>query len=453
MRGPFLRGLSMAAALWLLLSLTACARPSAQGSAASAPQEAQIEEADAPGPLVVVGMSEITNVYAEAMGAALGTDVELVQTSNETDERMIADFAAGRASYDVLELFSGMGVYYSADGFVDKGFYADITDVEGVREAVQAMLPVLRAHVSRDGRYFALPTELRTKTLSFDGALYEAWQAGSLDTYGREHFTVVTDADARFLGGMEKRPYDTWPELIGAFSNDGFRLLHVSGDTIANALLEQYVLGMDEEGFSFDTEGFVSVLELKKACFSETETGALDGTASPLRVDFNSFSTYFIDRSVSPPTAVRERNREVFAPPTVDEKGRLAASVTELAVNAFSTRKKAAFRFLSAAADVGLNGRPDYDPVLHGAMRYGSLYSAACYADNAHLVEVVGEEPEAQARWLALTERLAVSSSAGFLTAFHNEIFPMYLDGAIDAAQCAALTQQRYEMYRMEQGG
>ena len=43
-------------------------------------------------------------------------------------------------------------------------------------------------------------------------------------------------------------------------------------------------------------------------------------------------------------------------------------------------------------------------------------------------------------------------TDAGFLTAFHLELFPQYLDGAITAEQCAAQTQERYRMYKLEQG-
>lgn len=40
----------------------------------------------------------------------------------------------------------------------------------------------------------------------------------------------------------------------------------------------------------------------------------------------------------------------------------------------------------------------------------------------------------------------------GYLTSFYLEIYPMYRDGAITAEQCARMTQERFEMYKAEQG-
>ena len=63
-----------------------------------------------------------------------------------------------------------------------------------------------------------------------------------------------------------------------------------------------------------------------------------------------------------------------------------------------------------------------------------------------------GLDLENQARWREMQANLVPITDAGFLTSFNLELFPQYLDGAITAEQCAAQTQERYRMYKLEQG-
>ena len=77
---------------------------------------------------------------------------------------------------------------------------------------------------------------------------------------------------------------------------------------------------------------------------------------------------------------------------------------------------------------------------------------AACFADASHIRTLTGDDPENQQRWLDLTARFAPITNTGFLTAFNMELVPMYCDGAITAEQCARMTQERFEMSRLEQG-
>ena len=118
-----------------------------------------------------------------------------------------------------------------------------------------------------------------------------------------------------------------------------------------------------------------------------------------------------------------------------------------LVVNAFTDRTEDALRFLDVAADIVQNGIEEKD-----VYKYGIPSTAACYTDEAHLAVSAGLDPETQARWREMQANLVPITDAGFLTSFHLELFPQYLDGAITAEQCAAQTQERYQMYKLEQG-
>lgn len=427
----------------MLLSAAGCAR---QGAPEQSPSALQTNEAAANGEagLVVLSADEdLMSAYAKAAYEQYGVQVTRAEWSNEADEQMLLDFAAGKATFDVVCVSNALGFLYTSDGLIDRGYFSPLSGVAQVEKSVSHMLPVLQDCVTRDGIIYALPYIARTKVLRYDHELYDAKADEDTARYHARTGQTVTTSWLQQI--PDQQAYETWEELLNTAM-----LKYGWGDAASNAILEQYILSADAEDFSFDTESFRDALALMKT--ADTMKGPT--TAAPAKIDINSFAYYTEDWFSE--GANREIVMEcdnVYAPPTIDAQDRLAMAYSVLAINAFSAKQEEALRFLECAADIGLNGDGTEEGEELGAiLQYGSPDTAACYTDEAHIRTIAGNDPENQQRWRELTQRLAPITNTGYLTAFYLEIYPMYRDGAITAEQCARMTQERYEMYRAEQG-
>ena len=431
----------------LLFPMAGCAQeqnPSVSQPGAAAVAQKTGGAADGENGLVVLSVDEeVMPVYAKAANKRYGVQVTMADTTNAADEQLLLDFAAGKANYDVICISNALGYLYTSDGLIDRGYFSPLNGVAQVKASVSHMLPVLQDCVTRDGVIYALPYIARTKVLEYDRALYDAKADGDTDRYSRRTGQAVTSTWLQQV--PDQQEYETWDELLNASV-----LENGSGELACNAMLEQYILSADEEGFSFDSEPFRNALSLMKT--ADTMTGP--ASAAPSYMGINCHASYAEDwfSESANGELVLECN-DVYAPPTIDAQDRLAMAYTVLAINAFSEKQEEALRFLECAADIGLNGDGTEEGEEIGAiLKYGSPDTAACYTDEAHIRAIAGNDPENQKRWLELTQRLAPITNTGYLTSFYLEIYPMFRDGAITAEQCARMTQERFEIYKAEQG-
>ena len=418
--------------LILCMVLAGCTGPAApeEGETAAeqpAPEAPAAEEAE---PLtMLVFPPDDVSLYAEAFTKRTQVEIEFAEPSNAAFERMLTDFAAGKSTYDIVAVDNALGSLYTMDPLLDQGYFLPLTDAPTVGEAVGQMLPVLQELVTREGTVYALPYFVRFKLLEYNESLYQAVAEGQLAQYNRSHFPPVTEKQAEAL--PPQRAFDSWEELLSSGYLD-----ERSGDLAYNTMLEQYIRNAGEEGFTFDSPEFVRALELMKA--AKTADGQTPGDALRLRI--GGVASYKEGEGIVACNAY-------YPLPTLDGQERIPMAYGVLAVNAFTDRAEDALRFLDIAADIVQNGIEEKD-----VYKYGIPSTAACYTDEAHIAVSAGLDPENQARWREMQANLVPITDAGFLTSFNLELFPQYLDGAITAEQCAAMTQERYQMYKLEQG-
>ena len=421
------RGMALFLAL-LCLALTACApAQEAHPQAETAPAAGAAEAAE---PLTMLAfVADDVALYAEAFTEQTQVEIEFAEPSNAAFERMLTDFAAGKSTYDIVGVDNALGSLYTMDPLLDQGYFLPLTDAPNVNEAVGQMLPLLQELVTREGTVYALPHFVRFKLLEYNEPLYQAVANDQLAQYNRGAYPPVTKAQAEAL--PPQRAFDSWEELLSSGYLD-----EADGDLAYNTILEQYILNAGEEGFTFDSPEFVRALELMKA--AKMSDGQAPGDALGLKIGgvaiYNEGEGFVACNAYYPL-------------PTLDGQERIPMAYGVLAVNAFTDRAEDALRFLDVAADIVQNGIEEKD-----VYKYGMPETAACYTDEAHLAVSAGPDPENQARWRKMQENLVPITDAGFLTSFHLELFPQYLDGAITAEQCAAQTQERYRMYKLEQG-
>ena len=379
---------------------------------------------------ILVFLSDDTPRYAEAFTEQTQVEIEFAEPSNAAFERMLTDFAAGKSTYDIVGVDNALGSLYTMDPLLDQGYFLPLTDVPTVGEAVGQMLPQLQELVTREGTIYALPHFVLFKLLHYNEPLYQAVAEGQLAQYNRSADLPVTEEQAENL--PPQRAFDSWEELLSTGYLD-----EMDGDLAYNTMLEQYILNAGEEGFTFDSPEFVRALELMKT--AKMSDGQVPGDALGLQIG-----------GVAICSAGKIETCNAYYPlPTLDGQERIPMAYGVLAVNSFTDRAEDALRFLDVAAEIGLRGT---DKDVPETQRYGMPETAACYTDEKHIAVSAGLDPENQARWREMQANLVPITDAGFLTSFHLELFPQYLDGAITAEQCAAQTQERYRMYKLEQG-
>ncbi len=380
---------------------------------------------------------------AQIFSEKTGVDVVVAEGSDQAYELMLLDFAAGKHTYDLMLIDNALGSLYTSDDLIDRGYYSPLQGSERIERCVSSMLPALQQCVTRDGVIYALPHFVKTKVIEYDDWLYEARDTGDLRAYAMRTGKTATKSDVEVLPEMQS--YPSWNALLeNALSS-------FTGELACNAMLEQYSLSADRPDFSFDSQEFIDLLALMKDAKLTKDASA----APPFDLNINSFAFYTMDPAdPEGSTDLILEHRSIYAPPTVDPENRLAMAYGVIAINAFSDKKDSALRFLEQAADNHYYGYEGYEEGATGGYiaQYGTPYMAACFADASHIRTLTGDDPENQQRWLDLTARFAPITNTGFLTAFNMELFPMYCDGAITAEQCARMTQERFEMSRLEQG-
>ena len=424
------RLLIMLSCFLMVITMLGCAEP--QLSEVEVERGTGSGEIEDSSPLVVLSWEEDIPLYAKYALKEYGVDVMIDRSGNEADEQMLVDFASGRATYDVIDISNALGYLNTPNHFIDRGYFLEITDVPFVQEAVNMMHPVLQEYVMREERIYALPHAMRMKVLYYDAERYES---------------LCENLGVTELSG--NRAYETWTSLMDALEGNPMTYTEMDWQCAENAMLEQYALQISNEGMSFDCEEFIQVLERMKRAWALSHGDSSVNTFGVLGVRIGSTVSYQQNNDGT----YSRWCYEIYPTPLIEGKGKHPANAVCLAINAFTEKPEAAKAFVSMAANIGLNGKPDYaGGTIEGDNRqYGGLGTASCYVDTEHVIASVGDEAENQKRWLEICNECEMIPDCGFLTAFYVEIYPMYLDGAISAQQCAKMTQERYEMYRLEQ--
>ncbi|MGN1250933.1 MAG: extracellular solute-binding protein, partial [Candidatus Spyradocola sp.] len=199
------RGLCLLLALLCALLCACDNQPPAQTAetAASRPQEELVLLSDE---------TELMEVCMRAAQEKYGVRVTLADTGNDAYEQMLLDFAAGRATYDVVCVSNALGDLYTADGLIDRGYFAPLSGCGQVEESVSHMLPVLQDCVTRDGVIYALPCAMRTKVLTYNRPLYDAKVDGSTERYYARTGENVTSTWLQQI--PEMREFSAWNELF-----------------------------------------------------------------------------------------------------------------------------------------------------------------------------------------------------------------------------------------------
>ena len=438
--------------LLLCMLLVGCAPSMPEG--APGPEDQTVisppeQETPSSDPLVLlIDIPEQIDRYMQAFTERTSMEIELAEGTNAAYEQMLTDFAAGKCTYDVVGVDNALGSLYTMDTLVEQGYFYPLDGQPHVQESLAHMLPLLQDLVTIDGIPYALPFIVRFKVLDYNAQLYEAVETDRLSIYNRRAIVPVTESQAEQL--PPKRAFATWEELL----ESGY-LSEEDGSYACNAILEQCILDAGQEDFSFDSQEFVHALELMKAFY--TLSGSANDPMGAVWLTINT-GAFWTEGWLQDPTTPKEewsvtlQCNDFYPVPTLDGQGRIPMAYSVLAVNAFTDQKEAALRFLDIAAEIGWNGVADEEESVGYLYNYGMPETAACYTDEKHIAVSAGLDPENQARWREMQANLVPITDAGFLTSFHLELFPQYLDGAITAEQCAAMTQERYRMYKLEQG-
>ena len=438
--------------LLLCMLLVGCAPSMPEG--APGPEDQTVisppeQETPSSDPLVLlIDIPEQIDRYMQAFTERTSMEIELAEGTSADFEQMLTDFAAGKCTYDVVSVTNSLGMLYTMDTLVEQGYFYPLDGQPHVQESLAHMLPLLQDLVTIDGIPYALPFIVRFKVLDYNAQLYEAVETDRLSIYNRRAIVPVTESQAEQL--PPKRAFATWEELL----ESGY-LSEEDGSYACNAILEQCILDAGQEDFSFDSQEFVHALELMKAFY--TLSGSANDPMGAVWLTINT-GAFWTEGWLQDPTTPKEewsvtlQCNDFYPVPTLDGQGRIPMAYSVLAVNAFTDQKEAALRFLDIAAEIGWNGVADEENPIGYVYKYGMPETAACYTDEEHLAVSAGLDPENQARWREMQANLVPITDAGFLTSFNLELFPQYLDGAITAEQCAAMTQERYRMYKLEQG-
>ena len=438
--------------LLLCMLLVGCApsmpegAPGPEDQTVISPSEQETPSSD---PLVLlIDIPEQIDRYMQAFTERTSMEIELAEGTSAAYEQMLTDFAAGKCTYDIVGVDNALGSLYTMDTLAAQGYFYPLDGQPHVQESLAHMLPLLQDLVTIDGIPYALPFIVRFKVLDYNAQLYEAVETDRLSIYNRNAAVPVTESQAEQL--PPERAFATWEELL----QSGY-LSEEDGSYAYNAILEQCILDVGQEDFSFDSPEFVHALELMKAFYTLSGSANDPMGAVSLHINTGAFWTEGWLQDLSTPKeelTVTLQCNDFYPVPTLDGQGRIPMAYWVLAVNAFTDQKEAALRFLDIAAEIGWNGVADEENPIGYVYKYGMPETAACYTDEEHLAVSAGLDPENQARWREMQANLVPITDAGFLTSFHLELFPQYLDGAITAEQCAAQTQERYRMYKLEQG-
>ena len=417
--------------LILCMVLAGCTGPAApeEGATAAeqpAPEAPAAEEAE-PLTMLVFPPDDVA-LYAEAFTEQTQVEIEFAEPSNAAFEQMLTDFAAGKSTYDIVGVDNALGSLYTMDSLLDQGYFLPLTDAPNVGEAVGQMLPVLQELVTREGTVYALPHFVRFKLLEYNGPLYQAVAEGQLAQYNRSYYPPVTKTQAENLPPQEE--FASWRRCFRP-------AIWTRG---AETCLQRHAGAVH-------TERGRGRLHLRFAGI-RARAGTHEGRQDCRRP------------SARRCVGTRHRRRCDLSRRGGDRRlQRLlsAADAGRAGAHPHGLRRAGGERLYRS--DGGRPALPGYRR-RHCAERHrGRRHLQLRHAGNRRLLH--GRSAHRRQRRAGSGEPGALAGDAGESRPHHGrgvpdllplELFPQYLDGAITAEQCAAQTQERYQMYKLEQG-
>ena len=324
------------------------------------------------------------------------------------DDAFLTEIASGSGMYDLYFLTNSPSSLYDLDS-LSFGLFAPLEELESVRQVKEKLFDNLREELSWEGSLRGLPISTNAYGLQYEIE----------DIKGNRAYKVEIEGPPR--------AFASWEEL-----QETYRQVNIH-----TILLEQYMLGAEEPGFTFDCPEFVALLELAIEAM-QGERNSMVFMASPFQapsLDIDGNVEFYFERYF-------------FPLPTLDAEGRQVYTYRMLAVNPNGENLEAAMDFVDVLAQELLSiGEAE------GFERAKRRYASLCFQDPALLSVALGEDEGNLERWLQLQERLRPVRHTSFQTTFHLDFLPRLQDGALSAEQCAKELQARWEMYQKERGG
>ena len=323
-------------------------------------------------------------------------------------DAFLTEIAAGSGMYDLYFLTNSPGYLYDLDS-LSFGLFAPLEELESVRQVKEKLFDNLREELSWEGSLRGLPVATDARGLQYEIE----------DIKGNRAYKVEIEGPPR--------AFASWEELQQTYHQEN----------ISAILLEQYMLGAEEPGFTFDCPEFVALLELAIEALQGGQNSmvSVDAPSQVAVRDIDGNVDYYLERYF-------------FPLPTLDAEGRQVYTYQMFAVNPNGENLEAAMDFVDVLARELLSiGEAE------GFERTQKRYASLCFQDPALLSVALGEDEGNVNRWLELQERLRPVRHTSFQTTFHLDFLPRLQDGALSAEQCAKELQARWEMYKKERGG
>ena len=364
-------------------------------------------------PLKILGTDEgewISSFFygADAKFAQKRPTYHLEFVDRGEDDAFLTEIASGSGVYDLYCLTNSPGYLYDLDS-LSFGLLAPLEELESVRQVKEKLFDNLREELSWEGSLRGLPISTNAYGLQYEIE----------DIMGNRAYKVEIEGPPR--------AFATWEELQQTYHQEN----------ILFSMLEQYMLGAEKPGFTFDCPEFVALLELAVEALQGGQNSMVSMRApsqvAVLNMDGN--VDYYLERYF-------------FPLPTLDAEGRQVYTYRMLAVNPNGENLEAAMDLVDVLARelLSIGG-------VEGFERAKRSYASLCFQDPALLSVAVGEDEGNLERWLQLQEKLRPVRHGSFQTTFYLDFLPRLQDGALSAEQCAKELQARWEMYQKERGG
>ena len=300
--------------------------PGPEDQTVISPSEQETPSSD---PLVLlIDIPEQIDRYMQAFTERTSMEIELAEGTSAAYEQMLTDFAAGKCTYDIVGVDNALGSLYTMDTLAAQGYFYPLDGQPHVQESLAHMLPLLQDLVTIDGIPYALPFIVRFKVLDYNAQLYEAVETDRLSIYNRNAAVPVTESQAEQL--PPERAFATWEELL----QSGY-LSEEDGSYAYNAILEQCILDVGQEDFSFDSQEFVHALELMKAFYTLSGSANDPMGAVSLHINTGAFWTEGWLQDLSTPKeelTVTLQCNDFYPVPTLDGQGRIPMAYWVLAL-------------------------------------------------------------------------------------------------------------------------
>jgi len=329
---------------------------------------------------------------------------------------------------------------------VDKGFFRDLSDFEGIAANFDQMLPGIKELFSANGQIFGAPIEIPVSGLSYDPKKLEVYglakpTAGwTLDDY-LQTLTGANDAFANTLESIGE---------VGFFILDG-------------GLVDSFLWGADVT--------LSDMVQLYEKLYTIWQAGGMELSTDILipGVFTNERLTYFMDESDYYEIALPAISRERAMIPLFDADARYSVMITALSINLDSPNQALAAEFLEL-----LTSKETEDALLADSIwRYNNRHlwagalpyhteeematpayklAAESVANHSYLYEreAMAAEPGYQLYKEALSRSIADRSCHWELNIFARESFEAVTRGELTPQAAAEAVYKRLLMVRDE---